>query len=126
MGASCHRRILETSAVGAANALEAVGREGMARVTARPASNGLTACASRMAIRPTQNAQTAMEATDQEAMEGVAAAMAAGEEEVVVVVTMAAGEVMVAMVEVAAEVVAADAHPARLGRPSPLALARWK
>ncbi len=50
--------------------------------------------------------------------------MAAGEEEVVV--TMAAGEVMVAMVEVAAEVVAVDAHPARLGRPSPLALARWK
>jgi hypothetical protein len=66
-----------------------------------------------------------MEATDQEAMEGVAAAMAAGEV-MVVVVTMAAGVVMVAMVEVAAEVVAVDAHPARLGRPSPLALARWK
>jgi hypothetical protein len=82
-----------------------------------------------MAIRPTQNALTAMEATDQEAMEGVAAAMAAGEEEVVVVVTMAAGEVMVAMVEAAeveAAVGAVDAHPARLGRPSPLALARWK
>ena len=84
-----------------------------------------------MAIRPTQNALTAMEATDQEAVEGVAAAMAAGEEEeVVVVVTMAAGEVMVAMVEAAEveAVVAAvvDAHPARLGRPSPLALARWK
>jgi hypothetical protein len=83
-----------------------------------------------MAIRPTQNAQTVTEATDQEAMEGVGAAMAAVEEVVVVVVTMAAGEVMVAMVEVAAEVVAevvaVDAHPARLGRPSPLALARWK
>lgn len=81
-----------------------------------------------MAIRPTQNAQTAMEATDQEAMEGVAAAMAAGEV-MVVVVTMAAGEVMVAMVEAAeveAAVGAVDAHPARLGRPSPLALARWK
>ena len=122
LGASCHQPILETSAVGAANALEAVELEGMARVTARPASNGLTACASRMAIRPTQNALTAMEATDQEAMEGVAAAMAAGE--VMVVVTMAAGEVMVAMVEAA--VGAVDAHPARLGRPSPLALARWK
>ena len=127
MGASCHQPIPETSAVGAANALEAVELEGMARVTARPASDGLTVCVSRMAIRPTQNALTAMEATDQEAMEGVAAAMAAAEEEVVVVVvTMAAGEVMVAMVEVAAEVVAVDAHPARLGRPSPLALARWK
>jgi hypothetical protein len=82
-----------------------------------------------MAIRPTQNALTAMEATDQEAMEGVAAAMAAGEEEVVVVVTMAAGEVMVAMVEAAeveAVVGAVDAHLARRGRPSPLALARWK
>jgi hypothetical protein len=83
-----------------------------------------------MAILLTQNAPTAMEATDQEAMEGVAAAMAAGEEEVVV--TMAAGEVMVAMVEAAeveaveAVVGAVDAHPARLGRPSPLALARWK
>ena len=78
-----------------------------------------------MAIRPTQNALTAMEATDQEAMEGVAAAMAAGEEEVVVV-TMAAGEVMVAMVEVAAEVVAVAARLVRRGRQSPLALARWK
>jgi hypothetical protein len=76
-----------------------------------------------MAIRPTQNALTAMEATDQEAMEGVAAAMAAGEE---VVVMMAAGEVMVAMVEAAGVEAVADAHPARLGRPSPLALARWK
>jgi hypothetical protein len=85
------------------------------------------ACAFQMAILLTQNALTAMEATDQEAMEGVAVAMAAGE--VMVVVTMAAGEVMVAMVEAAeveAAVGAVDAHPARLGRPSPLALARWK
>ena len=127
MVAPCHQLILETSAVGAANALEAVEREGMARVTARLASDGLTACASRMAIRPIRNVLTAMEATDQEAMEVVAAAMAAGEEEVVVM--MAAGEVMVAMVEAAeveAVVVAVDDHPARRGRPSPLALARWK
>ncbi len=116
--------------VGAANALEAVEREGMARVTARPASNGLTVCASRMAIRPTQNAQTVTEATDQEAVEGVAAVAAAvavaGE------ATMAVGVVVMAMAEAeeaeAEEevVVAVDAHPARRGHPSLPARARWK
>ena len=77
-----------------------------------------------MAIRPIRNAPTAMEATDQEAVEVVAAAMAAGE--VAGEVTMAVGVVVMAMAEAEEVVVAVDAHPARLGRPSPLALARWK
>lgn len=117
----CFRpQIRATLGEATANAPEPVGQAEQG--TARLDLHASMACAFQMAILLTPNALTAMEATDQEAMEVVAAAMAAGE---VVVVMMAAGEVMVAMVE-AAEVVVVDALLVRRGHLSPPARARWK